>query len=177
MSKKKNVLPEDQRTNLIDLLNRRLADAIDVQLQSRQAYWNVKGPHFMTLRELLDKVARGVEEYTNMIDDHVMQIGLYSRKRHTRSPGVPRSTSTSFRRQMETTTSMPLPRHWPPSANICATPANRRLSFRTPILLTSSRRSPEASTNGAGSSRRASNQTIEWGEISFNPWYNAVQGH
>jgi len=36
------------------MLNRRLADAIDLQLQSRQAYWNVKGPNFMSLRELFD---------------------------------------------------------------------------------------------------------------------------
>jgi starvation-inducible DNA-binding protein len=31
------------------LLNRRLADAIDLQLQLKQAHWNVKGPHFIGL--------------------------------------------------------------------------------------------------------------------------------
>jgi len=36
MSKKKNNLPEEQQAKLIELLNRRLADAIDLQLQSRQ---------------------------------------------------------------------------------------------------------------------------------------------
>ena len=56
MPKKNNVLPEEQQAKLIDLLNRRLADAIDLQLQSRQAYWNVKGPHFMALCEQFDKV-------------------------------------------------------------------------------------------------------------------------
>ena len=59
MSKKNTVLHEEQQAKLLDLLNRRLADAIDLQLQSRQAYWNVKGPHFMALRELFDKVAQG----------------------------------------------------------------------------------------------------------------------
>ena len=43
MPKKNTVLPEQQQNRLIELLNRRLADAIDLQLQSRQAYWNVKG--------------------------------------------------------------------------------------------------------------------------------------
>ena len=75
MPKKNNVLHEEQQAKLIEMLNRRLADAIDLQLQSRQAYWNVKGPHFMAQRELFDKVAQGVEEYTNLIAEHIVQLG------------------------------------------------------------------------------------------------------
>ena len=75
MPKKNTVLHEQQQAKLIELLNRSLADAIDLQLQSRQAYWNVKGPHFMALRELFDKVARGVEEYANLIAGHIVQLG------------------------------------------------------------------------------------------------------
>jgi starvation-inducible DNA-binding protein len=75
MPRKNTVLHEEQQAKLIELLNRRLADAIDLQLQSRQAYWNVKGPHFMALRELFDKVAQGVEEYANLIAEHIVQLG------------------------------------------------------------------------------------------------------
>jgi starvation-inducible DNA-binding protein len=75
MPKKNTVLYEEQQSKLIELLNRRLADAIDLQLQSRQAYWNVKGPHFMALRELFDKVAQGVEEYADLIAEHIVQLG------------------------------------------------------------------------------------------------------
>jgi starvation-inducible DNA-binding protein len=75
MSRQNKALPEEQQTKLIELLNRRLADTIDLQLQSRQAYWNVKGPHFMALRELFDKVSQGVEEYTNLIAEHIVQLG------------------------------------------------------------------------------------------------------
>ena len=75
MSKKNNALPEEQQARLIEILNRRLADAIDLQLQSRQAYWNVKGPNFMSLRELFDKVAKEVEEYANLIAEHIVQLG------------------------------------------------------------------------------------------------------
>ena len=75
MPKKNNVLHEEQQAKLIEMLNRRLADAIDLQLQSRQAYWNVKGPHFMALRELFDKVAQGVEEYANLIAGRIVQLG------------------------------------------------------------------------------------------------------
>lgn len=75
MSKKKNALAEEQQAKLIELLNRSLADAIDLQLQSRQTYWNVKGPHFRTLRELFNEVAQGVEEYANLIAEHIVQLG------------------------------------------------------------------------------------------------------
>ena len=75
MSRQNKVLPEEQQAKLIELLNRRLADTIDLQLQSRQAYWNVKGPHFMALRDLFDKVSHGVEEYANQIAEHIVQLG------------------------------------------------------------------------------------------------------
>lgn len=75
MPRKKNALPGEQQAKLIELLNRRLADAIDLQLQSRQAYWNVKGPNFMALRELFDRVAEEVEEYANLIAEHIVQLG------------------------------------------------------------------------------------------------------
>jgi len=75
MATKKNILPTEQQSKMIELLNRRLADAIDLQLQSRQAYWNVKGPNFIALRELFDKVAEGVEEDANLIAGRIVQLG------------------------------------------------------------------------------------------------------
>jgi starvation-inducible DNA-binding protein len=75
MSRKNNALPEEQQAKLRELLNRRLADAIDLQLQSRQASWNVKGPHFMTLRELFDKVVQGVQEDANLMAARIVQLG------------------------------------------------------------------------------------------------------
>ena len=75
MAGEKNALPPEQLVRRIELLNRRLADAINLQLQSRQAYWNVKGPNFMSLRTLFDKITGGVEEAANMIAEHIVQLG------------------------------------------------------------------------------------------------------
>src|SRR5579864_8381416 len=75
MPRKNNALHEEQQAKIIELLNRRLADAIDLQLQSRQAYWNVKGPHFMALRALFDKVAQAVEENAGVIAERIVQLG------------------------------------------------------------------------------------------------------
>jgi starvation-inducible DNA-binding protein len=75
MSRKDNPLSKEQQAKRIEMLNRRLADAIDLQLQSRQAYWNVKGPNFMAMRELFDHVAQGVEEYADLIAERIVQLG------------------------------------------------------------------------------------------------------
>src|SRR5947209_8039247 len=75
MPKKNNALSEDQQAKLIDILNRRLADAIDLQLQSRQAYWNVKGPTFLALRDLFNQVAQEVEAYASLIAERIVRLG------------------------------------------------------------------------------------------------------
>jgi starvation-inducible DNA-binding protein len=71
----KNDLPETSRTKLVELLNARLADAIDLQTQCKQAHWNVKGPSFIALHELFDKVNEDVEEYVDSIAERVVQLG------------------------------------------------------------------------------------------------------
>jgi starvation-inducible DNA-binding protein len=60
-------LPQATRRSVIDLLNAHLADAIDLQLQAKQAHWNVKGPNFVGLHELFDKIAEQTREYAAVI--------------------------------------------------------------------------------------------------------------
>jgi starvation-inducible DNA-binding protein len=71
----KNDLPAASRTKVIDLLNARLADAIDLQTQTKQAHWNVKGPSFIALHELFDKVNEDVEEYVDDLAERAVQLG------------------------------------------------------------------------------------------------------
>ena len=63
----KNDLPAQLRGKMIVLLNARLADSIDLQTQCKQAHWNVKGPDFIALHELFDKVNEEVEEYVDLM--------------------------------------------------------------------------------------------------------------
>ena len=60
---------------MIELLNQQLADVIDLGLQAKQAHWNVKGPHFIGLHELFDKVAEEVEEFTDDIAERAVELG------------------------------------------------------------------------------------------------------
>ncbi len=75
MFKTKNDLPETTRVKAIELLNARLADCIDLQTQTKQAHWNVKGPNFIALHELFDKINEEVEEYVDDIAERAVQLG------------------------------------------------------------------------------------------------------
>jgi starvation-inducible DNA-binding protein len=71
----KNDLPESNRRELTALLNQRLADAIDLQTQCKQAHWNVKGPSFIALHKLFDEINEDVEEYVDLLAERVVQLG------------------------------------------------------------------------------------------------------
>ncbi len=70
-----NDLPSKTRNEVIGIVNQRLADIIDLQAQLKQAHWNVKGPHFIGLHELFDKIAEDVENYADLIAERIVQLG------------------------------------------------------------------------------------------------------
>ena len=75
MYETENDISKENRTQLNALLNQRLASAVDLQMQMKQAHWNVKGPSFIGLHELFDKVAEAVEGYVDQIAERVVQLG------------------------------------------------------------------------------------------------------
>jgi starvation-inducible DNA-binding protein len=75
MYETENDIPLKRRTELNILINQRLADAVDLQTQMKQAHWNVKGPSFIGLHELFDKINEAVESYVDMIAERIVQLG------------------------------------------------------------------------------------------------------
>jgi starvation-inducible DNA-binding protein len=75
MYKTKIDLAEKVRRNVIVILNDRLADAIDLQSQVKQAHWNVKGPNFIALHELFDKISDVVLEQIDDIAERITSLG------------------------------------------------------------------------------------------------------
>jgi len=71
----KNPLPVETRRSAVELLNRRLADCIDLQSQTKQAHWNVKGPQFIGLHKLFDEIYEATEEYIDLVAERVVQLG------------------------------------------------------------------------------------------------------
>src|SRR5258706_12426987 len=57
---------------LIKLCNDRLADAVDLQLQCKHAFWNTTA---LDLRQLFDQVNESVGVYTDRIAEGVVGIG------------------------------------------------------------------------------------------------------
>jgi starvation-inducible DNA-binding protein len=75
MNPTKNDISADVRTAVAQLLNERLADLIDLQLQTKQAHWNVKGPSFIALHELFDSVAEELEDFVDTVAERVVALG------------------------------------------------------------------------------------------------------
>ena len=71
----KNDLPQKVRSKVASVLADRLADATDLMLQTKQAHWNVKGPNFIALHELFDKVNDSAEEWVDLIAERIVQLG------------------------------------------------------------------------------------------------------
>jgi starvation-inducible DNA-binding protein len=71
----RNDLALETRSRVIDLLNARLADAIDLHLQAKQAHWNVKGPAFIALHELFDRLAGDVDGHVDDMAERIAALG------------------------------------------------------------------------------------------------------
>ena len=68
-------IPERRRMELIVLLNARLADTLDLKLQTKHAHWNVKGPQFHELHELFDQIAGRLEGASDQLAERVTALG------------------------------------------------------------------------------------------------------
>src|ERR1043166_9441999 len=75
MCETENDTPELRRAELCALMNQRLADAVDLQTQMKQAHWNVKGPHFIGVHERCDQLDEAVESYVDLIAERIVQLG------------------------------------------------------------------------------------------------------
>jgi starvation-inducible DNA-binding protein len=70
-----NTLSENIRAQSIELLNKHLAAAIDLQAHVKQAHWNVSGPGLTAIHELFDKVSENVNTYSDQIAQRVGGLG------------------------------------------------------------------------------------------------------
>jgi starvation-inducible DNA-binding protein len=68
-------IPEDAREQLVEILNVRLADSLDLYSQLKQAHWNVKGSDFIQLHALYDEIAASVLEFVDEIAERATALG------------------------------------------------------------------------------------------------------
>lgn len=70
-----NGLKGNAKTVSIGILNARLADAIDLALLTKQAHWNIKGPSFIALHEMIDGFRTELDEHVDTMAERVVQLG------------------------------------------------------------------------------------------------------
>jgi len=68
-------IPENKRNQIIELLNRRLADSTDLKTQTKYAHWNIKGPNFYQLHELFDEIAEHFDDYSDLLAERATALG------------------------------------------------------------------------------------------------------
>lgn len=75
MQKTHNTLSKKIRVQSVALLNLHLAAAIDLHAQLKQAHWNVRGPGFIAIHQLFDRVSTAVENYSDMLAERAGGLG------------------------------------------------------------------------------------------------------
>ncbi len=71
--------PSDgERMALVRLLNKQLADTLDLRSQARQSYFNARGPYGQELRSLFDGLARDLRCFADLIADRIVGAGGYA---------------------------------------------------------------------------------------------------
>jgi starvation-inducible DNA-binding protein len=75
MYKSPSNLPEQARARIVEQLNARLADGLDLYSQIKVAHWNVKGPLFGTIHPLLDTIASSASEFNDEIAERAVTLG------------------------------------------------------------------------------------------------------
>ncbi len=66
---------ENTRQKINTILNQRLADTLDLKLQTKHAHWNVKGANFQQLHELFDTIAPHFDDAADLLGERVTQLG------------------------------------------------------------------------------------------------------
>ena len=68
-------IPKEDRIKLIEILNKTLASASVLQVQLKQAHWNIKGKQFIAVHKLLDELAEEIEDQVDVVAERVTSLG------------------------------------------------------------------------------------------------------
>ncbi|CAI3952128.1 DNA-binding ferritin-like protein (oxidative damage protectant) (Dps) (PDB:1DPS) [Commensalibacter papalotli (ex Botero et al. 2024)] len=70
-----NNLPSNTKTVIVQLLNERLADGLDLALLTKQAHWNMKGPQFIGVHEMVDGFRGELDTFNDEMAERITALG------------------------------------------------------------------------------------------------------
>ncbi len=73
--KTRNDVPSNAKKASIDTLQSCLVDAVDLYNATRQAHWNVKGPHFGSLHTLFEGFYNALHTQSDDLAERIVQLG------------------------------------------------------------------------------------------------------
>ena len=71
----RNDVPSNAKQVSIGVLQACLVDSIDLYNATRQAHWNVKGPHFGELHRLFEEFYNALQESSDALAERIVQLG------------------------------------------------------------------------------------------------------
>lgn len=99
MYKSPSPLPEQARAKIVETLNERLVDGLDLHSQIKVAHWNIKGPHFAAFHPLFETFALSLANHNDAIAERAVTLGgkAFGTARHvastSRLPEYPQDTT------------------------------------------------------------------------------------
>jgi starvation-inducible DNA-binding protein len=71
-------MPDGGTTRIPRLLNKQMADTLDLRSQARQSYFNVRGPYSQELRSLFNGLATDLRQFADLIAERIKHVGGYA---------------------------------------------------------------------------------------------------
>ena len=71
----RNSIESNAKTTVIALLNTHVADGIDLTLMTKHAHWNLKGPQFIAVHEMLDRFRTEIDDHVDTMAQRIVQLG------------------------------------------------------------------------------------------------------
>jgi starvation-inducible DNA-binding protein len=75
MYKTRIALPDEAKAKVVEVMQERLAEALDMYSQAKFAHWNVKGDNFYQLHLVFDSVAESIFPQIDEIAERLTQLG------------------------------------------------------------------------------------------------------